>query len=323
MVAGRSPASETLSEAVGLLGWSCTLSRRAGRLPSAAERSAHGRTLATNLPILAAVEQAASALRAAGIDAIAYKGQDYLHRLYADVGARPMADADLLVRPWTRKAAARALSEAGFVADPECPSSHECKFVRDGVAVDLHWGLLQEGRMRPHHGAFFERAVPSPLAPGLLAFEATDALLVHCINQLVKGYCLPAHSYVESSLLLAGADRARLLSRAHQCRALSAVYCSMRALDRLGHRSAADVLECIALSPARRAFLDRVVERFALETLGRPPPARLTLLLLKGALVDRSRDAIAFLGRWLDWQLQLAGLPSTAAETTRGSLAVR
>jgi 2-methylcitrate dehydratase len=47
-------------------------------------------------------------------------------------------------------------------------------------------------RMRIDHDELFARATPSPIGCGLLALEATDAFLVHCINQTVKGYSLPA-----------------------------------------------------------------------------------------------------------------------------------
>jgi len=171
--------------------------------------------LACNLPLSAALRSAADTLARASIPAVLYKGQDYLARIYGDPGARPMADADLLVSRRDVPRACSALLDAGFVLDERCEQLHECKFVKAGVAIDVHWELLARPRMRIPYAELFARARPSPVNAGLLAFEATDAFLVHCVVQTVKGLCVPASSYIELQALFDASDIELALARAH------------------------------------------------------------------------------------------------------------
>ena len=110
--------SEALCARLDMLAWHCIQARRRGAAPSGAARAAHMQVLANNLPLRAAMSDAGAALASAGVRAIVYKGQDYLERVYGDVGAREMADVDLLVEASAWERAATALQQAGFMADP-------------------------------------------------------------------------------------------------------------------------------------------------------------------------------------------------------------
>jgi len=300
--AGRVPSAALCAE-LDLLAYHCVAERRAGRTPDSAAIHAYMAALANNIPLRAALREAGAALARAGVRAIVYKGQDYLERIYGELGARPMADVDLLVPEAELERAERALIAAGFIADRECRLIHERKFCKNGMAIDLHHTLLQPARMAIDHAQLFARAQPSTIAPGLLGFEATDAFLVHCINQTVKGHHLPPSSYLELQALLAAADLGVALGRARAFRAQSALYASLRVLGELGHAQAASYAGRVQLPAHRRQLLDGVVVAFALRSLCRQPPSRARLLALKTTLIDAPASVARFVPQWFLWQL--------------------
>ena len=85
----------------------------------------------------------------AGVDYVVFKGAANRLVLYENPALRACHDIDLLVRAEDRVRAAGVLIKAGFEASPESPSiSRELVLSRGGVTIDLHWGLLREGRLR-------------------------------------------------------------------------------------------------------------------------------------------------------------------------------
>ena len=320
---------ETLCAELDLLAFHCVVTRRKGRAPSSPSIHAYMAALANNIPLRRTLLQAAAALASAGVRAIVYKGQDYLERIYGELAGRAMADVDLLVPEAELAHAEQALLAAGFHADQQCKLMHERKFCKDGVAIDLHHALLQPARMVVPHEDLFARAQPCGFAPGLWVLEATDALLVHCVNQTVKGYYLPPSSYLELQALLERADVERALQRARHWRAQSALYCSLEVLGRLGHPTAGSLARRVGISSQRRLMLDQLITRFALQSLLRPQPARATMLALKSSLIDDPANVLRFVPRWLSWQspwkpprpLLAAPTPSPATswQTTRTS----
>jgi hypothetical protein len=314
----REPTPTLVSRArcdrLGLEAFGCVLTRRLGQAPAPAQAHRYMEALANNVPLRRTLIDAADALARAGVPTIVYKGQDYLERIYGDLGARAMADVDLLVRVRDLGSAERALLDAGFVADRACKLMHERKFCKNGVAIDLHHALLQPERMAFDHDALFERACASSIGHGLLALEATDALLVHCVNQTVKGYCLPASSYVELQALLARADVSEAIARAASNRMLSALYTSLAALGALGHRGAALLATRVQLSKGRKRALDAVILSFALRSVQRETPNRATMLALKATLVDDSLKALRFATTWAYWQMPFKAPRALACE---------
>lgn len=300
--AGRLPDERACAE-LDLLAYRCVSARRAGAAPSSAAIHAYMGALANNFPLRATLLDAAAALSKAGVRAIVYKGQDYVERIYGELGARAMADIDLLVPESELARAERALLDAGFLADRECRLMHERKFCKNGVAVDLHHALLQPARMAVEHEQLFARALPCRFAPGLLVLEATDAFLVHCINQTVKAYQLPPSSYLELQALLAQADISAAIERARAYRAQCALYASLRALGELGHPHARALAARVQLSRQRQRALDALVVAFALRSIACEPPSRATLLALKTTLIDAPAAAARFIPQWFAWQL--------------------
>lgn len=120
-------------------------------------------------------------LRAAGIDHAVFKGAANRLLLYGNPAVRACHDLDLLVRADDRIRAATALVKAGYEASPNEQSiSRELVLSRNGVDIDLHWGLLREGRLKGD-------PVPQMLdrrrrVSGLWMLDSDDALftlLVH------------------------------------------------------------------------------------------------------------------------------------------------
>ena len=90
-----------------------------------------------------------AALTGAGIEYALIKGAANRLLVYERPSLRACFDLDVLVRPRDRVAAAKALNGIGFTVAPEERSiSRELVLSRGGTDVDLHWGLLREGRLR-------------------------------------------------------------------------------------------------------------------------------------------------------------------------------
>jgi hypothetical protein len=88
-------------------------------------------------------------LCAAGIDYAVIKGAANRLFLYDNPAVRACHDLDLLVRADDRIRAATTLVKAGYKASPDEQSiSRELVLSHGGVDIDLHWGLLREGRLR-------------------------------------------------------------------------------------------------------------------------------------------------------------------------------
>jgi hypothetical protein len=84
-----------------------------------------------------------------GIGYAVIKGAHVRELVYGDPALRPANDLDILVSPSQRGAAAETLMSAGFeVRSNRRNISHEQTFVRDCLAVDLHWDILRPGRTR-------------------------------------------------------------------------------------------------------------------------------------------------------------------------------
>jgi len=90
-----------------------------------------------------------AALNAAGIEYAVIKGAASRLLLHENPAIRACHDIDLLVRPDERVRTASVLVEAGFTAVSDALNiSHELLLSRGIVDIDLHWGMLREGRLR-------------------------------------------------------------------------------------------------------------------------------------------------------------------------------
>lgn len=138
--------------------------RRAGRTVTAAPalvgdlewlQRFHRGAWHRNQQLIAAVRPVIASLQAAGIQPVLMKGAALASTVYADLGARPMADIDLLVPHRQALAAGRVLDEHGLrpivsFDNRRVATVNRLNFERGHragatvAAVDLHWHLLDE-----------------------------------------------------------------------------------------------------------------------------------------------------------------------------------
>ena len=139
---------------------------------------------------------AASALQAAGIEVIVFKGPAQQQRLYGNPYVKPSGDVDLLVsRPQYDKAF--ALFQDTHALDPNSASPWWRIFLgeqtlrgRTGqfTTIDLHYRLQQPGCPSPKDiGGFLSRREMAPVGASRAPVpSAQDACLIICLN-VVKG----------------------------------------------------------------------------------------------------------------------------------------
>jgi hypothetical protein len=129
-------------------------------------------------PVLQALEQA-------GIPTMALKGAVLLSRYYADFGARPMGDIDLLVPTAQWSAAEAVLVRLGWQRRGTVPVYNARPFVHaDGREIDLHWHLMHECLDAHADDDFWRASVSATLADvPTRILNPTDELL----NVIVHG----------------------------------------------------------------------------------------------------------------------------------------
>ena len=96
-----------------------------------------------------ALKESGDALAGEGIDYAVIKGAAVRESLYEKPALRTSYDIDILVYPDDKLQAAKTLVNIGFEPVPEVDSiSREIVLSRHDADIDLHWGLLREGRLR-------------------------------------------------------------------------------------------------------------------------------------------------------------------------------
>jgi hypothetical protein len=147
-------------------------------------------------------------LEGAGIETLVIKGASLALLSYADAGARPMGDTDVLV-PLRRAAdAIEALRAAGWSPDRDDPIEwaqvhHSLGFAGpDGGNVDLHWfSLWQPADDAP----LWRAAVPMDLAGiSTRAPCAADQLLLACVHG-TPWSPLPPFRWIADAVTVVGA----------------------------------------------------------------------------------------------------------------------
>jgi hypothetical protein len=152
-------------------------------------KNAYRHQWVANLLRMEALARALRALGEAGIATMVLKGAALAHRHYRDLGARPMADVDVLVRPERAHDAAAALLEAGWrqFAPTELnlmlPVTHGTAFKDDAdMTIDLHWYAMWSPAIEDD---FWSSAEPlKVVGVPTLAQCPADQLLQVCVHGL-------------------------------------------------------------------------------------------------------------------------------------------
>lgn len=171
--------------------------------PFAQWQHAYHSTVARNILVLQEAAKVVRALERQGICSILVKGAALAESVYPDVGLRTMSDVDLLLRREDVSQAARALAAMGYGLQEPPPgrlgaagrvdlAAQEWRKDLAGgyFAVDLHWHLLGDGRLRAAFPRFlseevWQRAQSTRVAgQRALVLEPEDALPYLCLQQL-------------------------------------------------------------------------------------------------------------------------------------------
>ena len=213
-----------------------------------------------------ALNEIDATLESAGIEYAAIKGAANRLLLYENPALRACFDLDLLVRPEDKVRAVAALISAGFKAKAALSNiSREIVISKGVIDIDLHWGLLREGRLRhePAVGMLNRRQRSN----GIWQLSGDDALFVLLVHPTfakhLAGWGMGLHRVVDIVTWLNTqsfdweAVRAQLESNGVR----SAAWATLRWVELLTDQHAPSSLEAMLadLRPGylRRAWLDR------------------------------------------------------------------
>jgi hypothetical protein len=266
-----------------------------GALPTAFDaacRQDHVRTVARNLALAVVAEECVAALAREGVDAALLKGLAYERTLYAQNGARPTSDIDLLVRDRDRAAAFAVLERLGFAPRAAAPGFdeadyHEVAWRRAGVEVDLHMALAPFVRCSIDYDEVWRQMRPVSLgAARAFILAPAHAAVFHALHMAIDHFDVPGLYLADLERLVpdaAALDAARATARAWRCRrpmetsvALASAFCASWAAAERG--------------PAPPFPAGRVVASFG----GLAPVRRSEQLLRKFAHFDGALDAVRY-----------------------------
>jgi hypothetical protein len=225
--------------------------------------------------------------------------------LYENPALRSCHDIDLLVRKQDRVRAASALVAAGFAAHPKSRSiSRELVLSQGVVDIDLHWGLLREGRLRFDLTAeMLDRRRRSNDLWMLNAEDALFLLLVHpAFAKHLAGWDMGLHRVVDIVVWLREQpfDWSTVLTNLKRSGVGSAAWATLRWVQLLTSPNELPRLDTMLsdLEPGalRRTWLNRWLENDLSARTSRVHWAR--LIGLSPFLHDSLRDSVrALAGR--------------------------
>jgi hypothetical protein len=162
-----------------------------------------------NQRLVASVGPSLDALRAAGIETMVLKGAAAGAVHYRDMGARPMDDVDLLVRPQDAERALAVLCAQGWSALPRLDaqrmmrSQHALPLANaDGGHIDLHWRALPES---VRDDDFWAAAVPTALGTATTLAPGPADQLMHTCAHGVKFGGAPLRWIADAAMILRSA----------------------------------------------------------------------------------------------------------------------
>jgi hypothetical protein len=254
-----------------------------------------------------AIDEIGSILETAGIVHAIIKGAANRLQLYENPGLRACHDIDLLVRPKDRVQAATVLVKEGFTAFRNARSiSRELVLSRSAVDVDLHWGLMREGRLRedPTRG-MLQRCSQLHGTCSLSAEDALFLLLVHpAFAKHLAGWEMGLHRVADivAFIRIQSFDWSAVCAALERNGVRAAAWTTLRWAGLLAgpHRPVQLEVMCQDLAPGRmrRSWLDRWLrsnasDRFAtkhwIRLLGLSPFLHDTVADASRALAARRR----------------------------------
>ena len=212
-----------------------------------------------------ALKEIDSLLDGAGIEYALIKGGASRLLLYDNPAIRACYDLDLLVRPSDRVRAASAMVAAGFSANPTVNNiSRELVLSRGAVDVDLHWGLLREGRLR--HDPADDMLARRRRVRNTWMLNAEDSLLVLLVHPAfakhLSGWGMGLHRVVDilEWLRTQSFDPARVREALQHDGVCTAAWATLRWVELLAQPHAlpelGQLLDDLGPGRLRRAWLE-------------------------------------------------------------------
>ena len=252
-----------------------------------------------------ALQEIDGALVGAGVKYAVIKGAATRLLVYENPAIRACHDLDLLVNREDRQRAAGALIQAGFTAAPEEKSiSRELVLSRGVVDVDLHWGLLREGRLRTDYTTdILGRRLRMSNVWMLNSDGALFVLLVHpAFAKHLDGWAMGLHRVADivAWLRTQAFDWQQVRDQLKQNGVKTAAWATLRWVQLLNQHDAvpglAEMIDQLKPGPLRRAWLDFWLRQDLSSRASRIHWVR--LLGFSMFLHDRPSDALrAFRGR--------------------------
>jgi hypothetical protein len=205
-------------------------------------------------------------LHGAGVEYAVIKGAASRLVLYENPAIRACFDLDLLVHPEDRVRAASALADVGFIPQAdERIIGHELLLSQGAVDIDLHWGLLREGRLQ--HDLAEDMLGRRSRENEIWTLNAEDALfvlLVHsAFSKHLAGWEMGLHRVVDivTWLRTQSYDWEVVCARLEQNGVKTAAWATLRWVDLLTRPHQLPGLDTMMseLCPGRfrKAWLDR------------------------------------------------------------------
>jgi len=246
-----------------------------------------------------ALQELAFSLDAAGIDYAVIKGAANREHLYPNPALRQCADLDVLVRFDERLRATQALMEIGFDPAPDPRSiGREIILSRGTVDVDLHWGLLRDGRLRENlEDEMLKRRISNGKFSTLSPEDSYFLLLVHpAFTKHISSRIMGLHRVLDIAEWhrRVPTDRKAVLSLCERTGSVTAAWAVLRWVELLtGEPCWIDTPQVGSL---RRAYLDFWLRNDLSGLLESAHPIR--LVLLTAFFHETASDALrAFFGR--------------------------
>jgi hypothetical protein len=264
---------------------------------------------AANLARLTELERLRAQCAAVGVQLLYLKGAAFLDTLY-DLGERPMADVDVLVRPWQRPVVDRLLLEAGY----ERPASRERPVTREEhyewcyrragpspINLEIHARFYYPRAFDIDYDGVWSRAVErvTPHRP-VPTLSTEDTLLHVSLHEAVHSFILDLRSSEDIRRIVErwGPDWEIVIQRAREWGMCTILFASLTAAARRGAEVPARVLAALRPPPVRLSLLRLLVD---LDGSGRARAARRSRwqqLLSKLILVERPRNLASSLAAY-------------------------
>jgi hypothetical protein len=168
-------------------------------------RGVHRQTWYRNQLLFRNVSRTIQALDAAGIDTLVLKGVPLALLHYRDEGARPMSDADVLVKPADLIRAVRVLERCGWrprTAPPAWPPEPRASWpFGDGEReLDLHWRVFSVGFSSDD--ALRAGSVPLSVAGASTRALASADQLLHVMVHGLQWNPLPSIRWIADAVMV-------------------------------------------------------------------------------------------------------------------------